>query len=98
MPTTASFGMAYEVAAVQSGQRVGRIEMHLDLFMRCYWERDRGERVRLYGELVEATIKPTGFSWHAGDPMLRISPPELMTRDNLRAAQSFWRSVLLSND
>ena len=70
--------------------------MHFDLFMRCYWERDRGERVRLYGELVEATIKPTGFSWHDGDPMLRISPPELMTRDNLRAAQRFWRSVLTS--
>ena len=71
---------------------------YLDLFMRCYWERDRDERVRLYGELVEVTIGPTGFSWRDGDPMLRISPSELMTRDNLRAAQSFWRSVLLSDD
>ena len=46
---------------------------YLDLFMRCYWEQDRGERVRLYGELVESTIEPAGFSWHDGDPMLRIS-------------------------
>ncbi len=71
---------------------------YLDLFMRCYWERDRDERVRLYGELVEATIEPTGFSWHDGDPMLRLSPSELMTRDNLRKAQSFWRSVLLTDE
>ncbi len=59
---------------------------------------DRDERVRLYGELVEATIEPTGFSWHDGDPILRLSPSELMTRDNLRKAQSFWRSVLLTHE
>ena len=69
---------------------------YLDLFMRCYWERDGEERVRMYGDLVEATVEPTGFSWRDGNPMLRISPSELMTRDNLRVAQSFWRSLLTS--
>ena len=59
---------------------------------------DREERARLYGELVEATIEPAGFSWRDGDPMLRISPSELMTYDNLRAAQSFWRSILLADE
>ena len=59
---------------------------------------DRDERVRLYGDLVEATIEPTGFSWREGDPMLRISPPSLMTRDNLRSAESFWRSLLATDE
>ena len=71
---------------------------YLDLFMRCYWEQDREERVRLYGELVEATIEPAGFSWHDGAPMLRLSPSELMTPDNLRKAQRFWRSLLLTDE
>jgi len=59
---------------------------------------DRDERVWLYGDLVEATIEPTGFSWRDGDPMLRISPSELMTYDNLRSAQSFWRSILHADE
>lgn len=66
----------------------------LDLFMRCYWEEDREERIRLYGELVKATIEPAGFSWDVDAPMLRISPSSQMTRDNLCEAQRFWRSLL----
>ena len=39
---------------------------YIDLLMRCYWEQDRAERVRLYSELVEATTAPVGFEWNEG--------------------------------
>lgn len=67
---------------------------YLDLFMRCYWERRRPERVRLYAELVNATIEPVGFHWDADGPNLVLSPPKDMTRENLERAQRFWRSLL----
>ena len=67
---------------------------YIDLLMRCYWEQDRAERVRLYGELVEATIAPVGFEWNAGDPNLVLSPSTEMTRENLQRAQSFWKSLI----
>ena len=67
---------------------------YLDLFMACYWESDRGERVRLYGELVRVTIEPAGFSWDGDGPMFRLSPPSLMTRENLLKAQDFWETMV----
>ena len=69
---------------------------YLDLFMRCYWETDRKKRVRLYRELVQTTIEPTGFSWDGDGPMFRLSPPSLMTCENLREALDFWKRVVLS--
>ena len=67
---------------------------YLDLFMRCYWERDRAERVRLYAELVTLTIEPAHFEWSSEAPNLVLSPPQDMTRENLERAQRFWRSLL----
>ena len=67
---------------------------YLDLFMRCYWERDRTERVRLYAKLVNATIEPVDFQWDTGGPNFVLSPPKDMTRENLERAQRFWRSLL----
>ena len=68
---------------------------YFELFTACYWELDRRERVRLYGELVRATIEPTGFGWEGDGPMLRLSPPSLMSCENLRQAQDFWESEVL---
>lgn len=67
---------------------------YFDLFMRCYWERNRVERVRLYAELVNATIEPVGFSWDVGGPNFVLSPPTDMTRENLQNARHFWRSLV----
>ena len=67
---------------------------YLDLLMRCYWERDRTERVQLYAELVNATIEPVDFQWDPDGPNFVLSPPEDMTRENLERAQRFWRSLL----
>ena len=67
---------------------------YIDLFMRCYWERRRAERVRLYAELVMATIEPVDFQWDPDGPNFVLSPPEDMTRENLERAQRFWRSLL----
>ena len=66
----------------------------IDLFMRCCWERCRAERVRLYAELVHATIEPIGFQWDTDGPNLVLSPPSDMTRENLQRAQGFWRSLV----
>ena len=67
---------------------------YMDLFMRCYWERRRAERVRLYAELVRATIEPVDFQWDADGPNFVVSPPKDMTCENLERAQRFWRSLL----
>ena len=67
---------------------------YMDLFMRCCWERRRAERVRLYAELVNATIEPVDFQWDADGPNFVVSPPKDMTRENLERAQRFWRSLL----
>ena len=67
---------------------------YIDLFMRCYWERSRAERVRLYAELVRATIEPVDFQWDTDGPNLVLSPPKDMTRENLERAQRFWRSLV----
>ena len=67
---------------------------YLELYTACYWEPDRGERVRLYGELVRVTIEPAGFSWDGDGPMFRLSPPSLMTRENLLEAREFWKSLV----
>ena len=67
---------------------------YFDLFMRCYWERNRVERLRLYAELVNATIEPVGFSWDAGGPNFVLSPPTDMTWENLQTARHFWRSLV----
>ena len=67
---------------------------YIDLFMRCYWERRRAERVRLYAELVEATIEPVDFEWDSEGPNFVLSPPKDMTRGNLERAQRFWQSLL----
>ena len=67
---------------------------YLDLFMRCYWERRRPERVSLYAELVKATIEPVDFQWDTGGPNFVLSPPKDMTRENLERAQRFWQSLL----
>ena len=69
---------------------------YLSLFMRCYWEMDRKKRVRMYGELVRATIEPVGFRWEGDGPVFRLSPPSMMNRKNLREAQIFWNSVVLN--
>lgn len=70
---------------------------YLELFTACYWESDRRERIRLYGELVRATIEPVGYSWDGDGPMFRLSPSSLMTPKNLREAQNFWHTVTLSH-
>ena len=67
---------------------------YLDLFMRCYWERRRAERVRLYAKLVNATIEPVDFLWDADGPNFVLSPPKDMTRENLESARRFWQSLL----
>lgn len=67
---------------------------YLDLFMRCYWERRRPERVRLYAELVKATIEPVDFQWDTDGPNFVLSPPRDMTRENLEGARRFWQSLL----
>ena len=67
---------------------------YLDLLMRCYWERRRAERVRLYAELANATIEPVDFQWDADGPNFVLSPQKDMTRENLERAQRFWRSLL----
>ena len=67
---------------------------YLDLFMACYWETDRKERVQLYKRLVQATIEPAGFSWDRDGPMLRLYPSSLMTRENLVEAREFWKSLV----
>ena len=67
---------------------------YLDLFMRCYWERRRPERVSLYAELVKATIEPVDFQWDTDGPNFVLSPPKDMTRENLERAQRFWQSLL----
>ena len=67
---------------------------YLELFTTCYWEPDRRERVRLYGELVRVTIEPAGFSWDGEGPMFRLSPPSLMNSENLRKAREFWVSMV----
>ena len=56
---------------------------YIDLFMRCYWERCQAQRVRLYAELVKATIEPIGFRWYTDGPNFVLSPPSDMTRENL---------------
>lgn len=67
---------------------------YLELFTACYWEPDRGERVRLYGELVRVTIEPAGFSWDGDGPMFRLSPSSMMTREHLLKAREFWKSLV----
>ena len=67
---------------------------YIDLFIRCYWERCRTQRVRLYAELVNATIEPVGFQWSNDGPNLVLSPSRDMTRENLERAQRFWRSLV----
>ena len=66
---------------------------YIDLFMRCYWERDRVQRVRLYAELVSTTIEPVGFEWDKDGANFVLSAPTEMTRENLRRAQLFWHSL-----
>lgn len=67
---------------------------YFDLFMRCYWEQDRTKRVRLYGELVNATTAPIGYEWDADGPNFVLSPPTEMTDKNLLIAQRFWQSLM----
>ncbi|MXY21146.1 MAG: hypothetical protein F4Y49_07395 [Dehalococcoidia bacterium] len=67
---------------------------YLELFTACYWEPDRGERVRLYGELVRVTIEPAGFYWDGDGPMFRLSPSSMMTREHLLEAREFWKSLV----
>ena len=83
-------GMAWagEKEAIRYWQR--NDPAYLELFTTCYWEPDRRERVRLYGELVRVTIEPAGFSWDGDGPMFRLSPPSLMIPENLRKAREFW--------
>lgn len=67
---------------------------YLELYTACYWEPDRGERVRLYGDLVRVTIEPAGFSWDGDGPMFRLSPSSMMTREHLLEAREFWKSLV----
>ncbi len=67
---------------------------YIDLFMCCYWERDRVQRVRLYTELVSATIEPAGFRWDSDGANFVLAAPKDMTRENLRRAQQFWQSLV----
>ena len=67
---------------------------YIDLFMRCYWDRDRVQRVRLYAKLVSATIEPVGFQWDNDGANFVLSAPRAMTRENLHRAQHFWQSLV----
>ena len=66
---------------------------YFDLFTECCQATNKPERIRLYRQLVAATMEPVGFTWDDG-PMFSMSRQADMTPENLDAARAFWQLLL----
>ena len=67
---------------------------YFDLFIKCINEKNRVRKVDYYSELASTTMTPVGELWHLGETRFRLSPDSEMTRENIRAAEEFWQSLL----
>ena len=70
---------------------------YLTLFMQCCQEQRRGQRIRIYAQLVGATIAPVSFAWDPDGVNLVLFPASAMTRENLEKARSYWQTLTIDN-